>query len=157
MYRTKDEQLIYDLEQYYVAFRMEARNYQEAFYEELIKVLLRGELVKNIRFPEDENGSLLLKMDMELVDYLAESIVINGVFISPCEIRRVQKHILPKNQPHGGGHGLRMNPTDKQIRSNIRKIKSYYRKLPGFKMPECPENVANYLKGLTNLHLERKK
>jgi hypothetical protein len=157
MYRTKDEQLIYDLEQYYGAFQMEARNYQESFYEELIKVLLRGELVKNIRFPEDETGSILLKMEMELIDYLAESIVINGVYLTPCEIRRVQKHILPINHPFSYSGALWNNYKDKQIRDNLKKLKSYYRKLPGFKMPACPKNVVDYLKGLTNLHLERRK
>lgn len=156
MYRTKDEQLIYDLEQYYIAFQVEFRNYRENFYEELIKVLLRGELAKNIRLTEDDDG-ILLKIDMKQINYFSEDITINGKTISSCEIERVQKHILPKNQPFDYGHSLWMNPKDKKIRSNVQKARSYYRKLPGFNMPACPENVVNYLKGLTSLHLERRK
>ncbi len=156
MYRIKEEQLIYDLEQYYLAFQINDRDYQETFYEEVLKLLLRGELVKNIRFPDDENGGLLLNFDMELVDYLAENIKINGATIPPHEIRKIQRHILPVNRPFDYGCSLYMYK-DKEIRSNVRKVRSYYRKLPGFRMPACPENVTSYLKGSINLYPERRK
>jgi hypothetical protein len=160
----REAQLLKELESYDQELQRQFVDYSDKFYEAFAKVIAAGDIVDHsLRFPsEDEpNGSVHLVLDIKRAEYLMRlsyaKFMVNDREFSAESIRETQELILRKNQPFGFVRDLWMKPTDEKIRKNIRKSEAYYRKLIGYNMPKRPESVGDYLKGLIDLHFERRK